>query len=385
MSGAPHYERFFRTSGDLLCVLDSEGRFLHANEAFRDVLGYPESVLLGEGFVRVVHEDAAAEVRAFFEKSEGDGSLRMTARFLHRDLTYRRLSWSLRRVAEDAAIYGAGREVLEEGIDPERRRGDATLIKMQATAMVGGWEFDRQKNELYWTDETYRIHEVAPEYSPTVEEGINFYAPEFVPTISAAFAACVNEGRSYQLELQILTAKGRRLWVRATAQPMLEDGEVVRVIGAFQDIDSFKRREIELEEKLAIIHEQRSAIRALSAPIIQVWDRVLALPVVGTLNEERAEEITARLLDAVAANAARYAILDLTGVETVDEGTANHLVKIIRAIQLLGAKSIVTGIRPAMAQTLVAHGAGFGSAQTVSNLREAIKISMRDATVARTS
>jgi len=378
MSGAADYERFFRTSGDLLCVLDSVGRFLHANEAFRDVLGYPESVLLGAGFARVVHEDDAAEARAFFERSEGDGSLRMTARFLHRDLTYRRLSFSLRRAAEDAAIYGAGREVVEAGIDPERRRGDATLIKMQATALVGGWEFDRRKNELYWTDETHRIHEVAPGYSPTVEQGINFYAPESIPTITALFAACINEGKPYQVELQLVTAKGRRLWVRATAQPMLEDGEVIRVIGAFQDIDSFKRRELELEEKLAIIHEQRSAIRALSAPIIQVWDRVLALPVVGTLDEERAEEITGRMLDAVMASAARYAILDLTGVETVDEGTANHLVKIIRAIQLLGAKSIVTGIGPAMAQTLTGLGAGFAGARTVSNLREAIKISMRD-------
>ncbi len=386
MSGTPDYERFFQTSGELLCVLDSVGRFLQANEDFRDVLGYPESVLLGEGFAQVVHPDDAAEVRAFLERSEGDGSLRMTARFLHRDLTYRRLSWSLWRVAEDAAIYGAGREVVEEGSGSARRQDDATLIQMQATAVVGGWEFDRRKNELYWTDETYRIHEVAPGYSPTVEEGIHFIAPEFIPTISAAFAACVNAGKPYHVELQLITAKGRCIWVRATAQPVLEDGEVIRVIGAIQDIDSFKRREVELEEKLAIINAQRSAIRALSAPIIQVWDRVLALPVVGTLDEERAEEITGRMLDAVAANAARYAILDLTGVETVDEGTANHLVKIIRAIQLLGAKSIVTGIRPAMAQTLVALGSGFAGARTVSNLREAIKISMRDdATVARTS
>ncbi len=175
-------------------MLDPAGRFLHANEAFRDVLGYPESVLLGEGFAQVVHEDDAAEVRAFLEKSEGDGSLRTIARFLHRDLTYRRLSLSLRRVAADAAIYGAGREVIDEEAGAERRRRDATLIKMQSTALVGGWEFDRRKNELYWTDETHRIHEVPPGYSPNVEEGINFYAPESVPTISEAFSACINEG-----------------------------------------------------------------------------------------------------------------------------------------------------------------------------------------------
>ena len=382
MNDAVRYERFFQTSGDRLCVLDPAARFLHANEAFRDVLGYPESVLLGEGFARVLHEDDSAELRAFLEKSEGDGSLRTIARFLHRDLTYRRLSLSLRRVAADAAIYGTGREIFDDEMGEERRRRDATLIKMQTTAMVGGWAFDRRTNELYWTDETYRIHEVAPGYSPNVAEGINFYAPESIPTISAVFSACINEGKPYHVELQLVTAKGRRLWVRATAQPIIEDGEVVRVIGAFQDIDSFKLREIELQEKLEIIQQQRSAIRALSAPIIKVWDRVLALPVVGTLDEERAEEITGRMLEAVAANAAKYAILDLTGVETVDAGTANHLVKIIRAIQLLGAKSIITGIGPAVAQTLIGFGAEFGGARTVRNLREAIKISMQDDSVA---
>jgi rsbT co-antagonist protein RsbR len=359
-------------------VLDTAGRFARANDAFHDVLGYPEETLLGADFAGIVHPEDVVETLTFLHETEGDGSLRVSARFLHRDLTYRKLSFSLRRVAEDAAIYGAGREVVEDDGGAKRREGDATLLKMQATAVVGGWEFDCRKNELYWTQETYRIHEMAPEYRPTVEEVIGFYAPESIPTLSTVFAACLEEGKPYKEELQLITAKGRRLWVLAAAQPVLEDGEVIRVVGAIQDIDSFKRREVELEEKLAIIHEQRSAIQALSAPIIQVWDRVLALPVVGILDEERAEEITGRMLDAVASHAARYAILDLTGVETVDEGTANHLVKIIRAIQLLGAKSIVTGIRPAMAQMLVSLGAGFAGARTVSNLREAIKIAMRD-------
>jgi rsbT co-antagonist protein RsbR len=379
---ALRYERFFQTSGDLLCVLDTEGRFQRSNEAFHDVLGYPEETLLGTGLLRIVHPEDAAQAQTFLHESgQGDGALRVTARFLHRDLTHRRLSFSLRRVAEDAAIYGAGREVLEQETDAEARRRAEVLQKTQATAMVGGWEVDCRTNELYWTDETYRIHEVPPGFKPVLETAINFYAPESVPIISAAVEQCM-KGIGYHVELQLITAKGRRLWVRAAGQPVLEDGVVVRLIGAFQDIDLFKRREIEVEEKLAIITAQRTAIRALSAPIIQVWDRVLALPVVGTLDEERAAEITGRMLDAVASHAARYAILDLTGVETVDEGTADHLVKIIRAIQLLGAQSIVTGIRPAMARTLVASGAGFAGARTVSNLREAIKIAMGDALLA---
>jgi rsbT co-antagonist protein RsbR len=373
-----HYERFFEMSGDFLCVLDPAGRFRRANDTFHVVLGYPTTTLIGEGFAGLVHPDDAATVQAFFEERTGDEALRVSARFRHGDLSYRTISFMLRRVPGDAAIYGTGRVATEQDSTEVERRRAALLQMMETTALVGGWDVDLVTNQNYWTDQTFRIHEVPPTYKPVMETAIAFYSPEAIPIITAVAQACINEAKPYNVELELITAKGRRLWVRAAGRPVIEDGKVVRLIGAFQDIDIFKRREIELEEKLAIINEQRSAIRTLSTPIIQVWDRVLALPVVGTLDEERAEEITGRLLDAVAANASRYAILDLTGVETVDEGTANHLVKIIRAIQLLGAKSIVTGIRPAMAQTLVALGAGFAGAQTVSNLREAIKISMRD-------
>jgi rsbT co-antagonist protein RsbR len=371
------YERFFQTSGDLLCVLDRAGRFARANEAFRDVLGYVEDSLLGQTFLTVVHPEDAAEVRAFFEGSEGsDVTLRVTARLVHRDTSLRKISFSLRRVTADAAIYGTGREVLEEETAKAGRRRAEVLQKMQTTAQVGGWEVDVRTGELYWTEETYRIHEVPAGFRPSLETAINFYTPEAVPVITAAVERCM-KGETYDLELQILTATGRRLWVRAAGHPVLEDGKVVRLIGAFQDIDEFKQRELELQEKLAIIEAQRSAIHAMSAPIIQVWDGVLALPVVGRLDEARASEITSRLLSAVVAQAARYAILDLTGVETVDEATADHVVRIIRSIQLLGAQSIVTGIRPAVAQTLISLGSGFAGARTVSHLRDAIKICMR--------
>jgi rsbT co-antagonist protein RsbR len=375
--GALDYERFFQTSGDLLFVLDPKGRFIRANEAFRTLLGYPEELLLEKGFVGLLHPEDTGLVQTFVQQEERDVSLRVFVRFLHANLSYRALSFSFQRVAKGGVIHGTGRDVAEQ-MSEDQRQHLALFSMLEQTALVGGWVVNPETLDTYWTDQTCRIQEVPPGYKPDWETGVNFYAPEALPIITAAATACMTEGKPYYLELELITATGRRIWVRAAGKPVIENGKVVRMLGAFQDIDSFKRREIELEEKLSIIQEQKSAIRALSAPIISVWDRVLALPVVGTLDEERAAEITGRLLDAVAARAAKYAILDLTGVETVDEKTGNHLVKIIRAIQLLGAKSIITGIRPAMAQTLSALGAGFSGARTVSNLQEAIKIAMQD-------
>lgn len=369
------YDRLFQTSGDLLCILSLEGNFITVNDAFHNVLGYLDQALVGQALSTILHADDVTPVRAFLEKND-DAHLRMNARFVHRDLSERKLSLTLQRIAEDGAIYGTAREVFEQEDSIAVRRRAEVLQKMEVTAQVGGWEVDVKSGALYWTTETYRIHEVPAGFKPDLATAINFYAPEAVPVITAAVDEAM-KGNAYDLELQIITATGRRLWVRAAGHAVFEDGAVVRLVGAFQDIDAFKRRELELEEKLAIIEEQRFAIHAMSAPIIQVWDGVLALPVVGMLDEARASEITSRMLDTVVQQAADYAILDLTGVETVDEGTADYVLRIIRSIQLLGAQCIVTGIRPAVAQTLISLGTGFAGTRTVSNLREAIKICMR--------
>jgi rsbT co-antagonist protein RsbR len=263
-----------------------------------------------------------------------------------------------------------------DAADDATRRSSRLLQKIQATARIGGWEVDLRKNELFWTDETYRIHEVDIGFVPDVPGAINFYASEAVPVITAAVEQCM-KGIPYDVQLQLVTAKNRRIWVRAAGQPVFEDGKVVAIYGCFQEIDDIKRREHELEEKIAIIEAQRSAIHSMSAPIIQVWDGVLALPIVGSLDESRAADITERLLDAVVVSAATHAIIDLTAVERVDEATADHLLRIIRATQLLGARCIITGIRPAVAQIFVSLSANLSDSITLSNLREAIKLCMR--------
>ncbi|MDI1450676.1 STAS domain-containing protein [Polyangium sp. 6x1] len=267
--------------------------------------------------------------------------------------------------------------------DDTIRRTVILLQQTQALAKVGGWELDCRSNQLFWTEETYRIHETPPGFTPELATAIDFYAPEWVPTISKAVERCVGAGEPFDLELELLTYHKRRLWVRAAGQAQMEDGEVVRIFGAFQDIDDKKRRELELQEKLAIIEQQRSTIHSMSAPIIQVWDGVLALPVVGQLDEARAADITERLLQTVVSLGATQVILDLTGVEAVDDATADHLLRIIRATTLLGAQSIITGVRPAVAQTLVALGADLTKTTVRSNLREAIKAAMRSPSNAR--
>jgi rsbT co-antagonist protein RsbR len=130
-----------------------------------------------------------------------------------------------------------------------------------------------------------------------------------------------------------------------------------------------KRAEREAQERLALIE-------ALSAPILQVWDGVLALPVLGGLAGERAVSLMDRLLAELQRTRSTYAILDVTGVDVIDTHTADYLLKIARSVQLLGGSCIITGIRPAVAQTMVTLDASFGRVVTLATLRDGIKYCM---------
>ncbi len=130
-------------------------------------------------------------------------------------------------------------------------------------------------------------------------------------------------------------------------------------------------------ENQDLIRRLRGALEELSTPVLELWDDVLALPVVGVLDSQRSAEMTERLLAETARSQAKVVIVDLTGVEVVDTATADRLIKLAQAVEMLGSRCIVTGIQPAVAQTIVDLGVEFGRLRTLRNLKHALKISMK--------
>ena len=129
----------------------------------------------------------------------------------------------------------------------------------------------------------------------------------------------------------------------------------------------------DLEEKLATIEIQRAAIRELSTPIIEVWEGVLCLPVVGVLDTTRSSEMTESLLSAIVEKRANCAIIDVTGIQVMDTGTADHFLRMARAVRLLGAKCVLTGINPAIAQTIIHMGVDLTGVVTHRSMRNALQ------------
>lgn len=134
----------------------------------------------------------------------------------------------------------------------------------------------------------------------------------------------------------------------------------------------------ELRERLELIERQGATIRALATPIIELWDEVLCLPVIGTVDSARTAEMMQGLLRAIVRKQARYAIVDLTGVEIVDSSTADHLIRLFRAARVLGVSGILCGIRPAVANTVVALGLDLGSIRMMRSLKEALRWCIRE-------
>ena len=129
----------------------------------------------------------------------------------------------------------------------------------------------------------------------------------------------------------------------------------------------------ELKAKIAVIQEQELAISELNTPVMEIWDDVLVLPIVGVVDTRRSMEIMNNLLMSIEQTQARCVIIDVTGVEVVDTKTADYLLKVMRAANLLGSRCVLTGLSSAIAQTLVEIGADLSEVRTLRNIKEGLK------------
>ena len=125
-----------------------------------------------------------------------------------------------------------------------------------------------------------------------------------------------------------------------------------------------------------IIADQSQAMLELSTPVIRLWEGIIAVPLVGTLDSARAQLVMEKLLETLIATGADHAVLDITGVLTVDTEVAQHLLKTVSAARLLGAECIVSGIRPQVAQTIVSLGIEFGDIATKATLADALSYAL---------
>jgi rsbT co-antagonist protein RsbR len=145
--------------------------------------------------------------------------------------------------------------------------------------------------------------------------------------------------------------------------------------------------EVFQQSREAIIGRQQEELLELSTPVVRLWDSILALPLIGTLNSERTQVVMESLLEKIVETEALIAIIDITGVPTVDTLVAQHLLKTVAAARLMGADCIISGIRPQIAQTIIHLGINLSDVVTKATLADAFAVALQrtGATLARTS
>ena len=165
-------------------------------------------------------------------------------------------------------------------------------------------------------------------------------------------------------------------------QTELKDDSASVIKGVFQATDLLDQlglytTEVQQKSREDIIHRQQQEMLELSTPVVELWQGILALPLIGTLDSQRTQIVMQNLLEAIVASNSDLAIIDITGVPTVDTLVAQHLLKTVAAARLMGADCIISGIRPQIAQTIIHLGVDLGNVQTKATLASAFQLALR--------
>jgi PAS domain S-box-containing protein len=230
---------------------------------------------------------------------------------------------------------------------------------------------DQEGTILSWNHGAGRLKGYAAEEAVGRNVSI-FYQPEDVDSglmereLGTALATGRFEGEGWRLRKD-----GSRFWANVILSPVRNSsGEHIGYVKVTRDLTERVERE-------RLLQRQRDEILELSTPVMQVWDRVLVLPIIGTLDSARAARLTENLLERIAADQAAIVILDISGVPMIDTAVAQHLFKTIQGAQLMGAQSIISGVRPETAQAMVHLGIDIGTVKSRSTLRDALQLAFR--------
>lgn len=159
-----------------------------------------------------------------------------------------------------------------------------------------------------------------------------------------------------------------------TTQEILEMIKTIRSMKKTISVSLLKKYENKYEE---IIQLQRKNLKQLSSPVMRVLEKVIAIPIIGSVDEELSKQLIEKVLYAVVENKSEIILIDITGVTLIDSVVAYHLVQLVNAIHIVGGKSMLVGIKPEIAQTLVKLGVDLSNVVTLGTLKEGIELAMQ--------
>ena len=260
------YRRLLEASQDLFCIIDGAHRYVMMTAAYASAHGLDRqraegADLRGQLGAELVERQIVPPLQRCLAGEEQ----RFEAERVHADGDRRQLLIHYFPIPDP----GTGERLAGVSItditafrraEAERDNQARLLTIAGRVARLGGWWVDLRTGRVTWSDMVAEIHGMPHGYSPTVEEGIGIYAPEYRERIQSLFRACSEAGEPYDEELQIIDAAGRHLWVRALGEPVHDHGTITAVQGAFQDVTDRHEDEQQLRKLASIIDQSPAAV-----------------------------------------------------------------------------------------------------------------------------
>lgn len=349
-----------------------DGTIITANQKFLDLMGYSLTEIEGKHHRIFCSESYinSPEYAEFWAKmSQGQFDIGEYVRFgKNEEAVYIRASYNP-IIGEDGQPF----KVIKIASDVTALKQENAEAQSKVAAIdlsQGTIEFAMDgtvltANDTFLNTIGYSLGEIQGQHHSMFCDGAYVASKEY-----AKFWETLRSGRFHSGEFSRLGKNGRQIYIRATYNPILDlKGEPVKVLKIADDITPQKRMAAEREKQQALIME-------MSTPVMQLWDNILLLPVVGLVDSKRVQLIMETALQKILDYQAKLLILDIQGVPSVDSAVANHLIQITKATRLMGCTSIVTGISPEISQALVNLGIELGDIQTQATLKDGVSFSL---------
>ncbi|EAW40877.1 PAS domain protein [marine gamma proteobacterium HTCC2080] len=349
-----------------------DGTIISANQSFLDLMGYSFADIEGKHHKIFCSETYAnsQEYAAFWERlNQGEFDTGEYVRF--------------GKDGEAVYIRASYNPIIDENGQPYKVikiASDVTTLKLEnaeAQSKVAAIDLSQgtiefamdgtiiTANESFLSTLGYSLDEIQGKHHSMFCDDAYAASEDY-----AKFWETLRSGTHHRGEFNRRGKNGRQLCIRATYNPIFNlKNEPVKVLKIADDISKQRRMEAERDKQQALIME-------MSTPVMQLWDNILLLPVVGLVDSKRVQLIMETALQKILDYQAKLLILDIQGVPAVDSAVANHLIQITKATRLMGCTSIVTGISPEISQALVNLGIELGDIQTQATLKDGVSFSL---------